>query len=212
MKDWVKPFILQRAAEHVDEWVKDGSENKQWLALKSEALKDAEIVYYELTSFLRCHFGREIGDPQEFFYKVFGSVLADLPEEVFKKLCGMRNLFFTYNPNPAAEVKIFEFDHDIPERTLQVVTFPYCSGFMPPMVLRGEIVHELVCAYTGLVGIVEEENRIDSIAIEWGFEREMETLRNHRQKKGSEEREQPVKEAKPRSSLRAFITVIEPQD
>lgn len=191
MKDWVKPYILQRIAEYVDELAKEESEKEQWLTLKSRALEDTEILYYELTSYLNCHFGRELGDPQEFFYKVFGSVLADLSEEVFKKLCGMKNLFLTYTPNPAAEVKIFELEYDIKEGNLQVVTFPYSSGFLPPKALRGQIVHELVHVYTGLGAIVDQEDQIDSIAIEWGFGEEIKAAKEYKKQIQLRERRQP---------------------
>lgn len=180
MKDWVKPYILQRIAEYVDKVVKTEPEKEQWLALKSKALEDEEILYYELTSYLNCHFGKELGDPQEYFYKVFGSVLADIPEEVFKKLCGMKNLIFTYTPHPGAEVKIFELVRDLKEGNLQVVTFPYGSGFAPHKALRGEIVHELVHVYTGLGAIIDQEDQIDSIAIEWGFGEEIKATKEYK--------------------------------
>jgi len=192
MKDWVKPYILQRTAEYVDGLVNQGSEKEQWLALKSKALEDPDILYHELTLCLNCHFGREIGDPQEFFYKVFGSVLSDLPEEVFMKLCGMDNLFFTYNPNPEGEMKVFEVDHEIPGGNLRVVTFPYCSGFLSPNALRGEIVHELVHVYKGVVDIIEQEDQINSTAIEWGFEEEIRAAKQYKERRQPEERHRPL--------------------
>jgi hypothetical protein len=191
MKDWVKPYILQRITEYLNEFVQDEPEKERWLALKSKALEDTEILYYELTSYLNCHFGRELGDPQEFFYKVFGSVLADLPEEIFKKLCNMKNLFFTYTPNPGAEVKIFELEYDIKEGNLEIITFPYRWGFLPPNALRGVIVHELVHIYTGLGAIIDQEDQIDSIATEWGFREEIKAAKKYKKQIQLEERRQP---------------------
>jgi len=193
MKDWVKPYILQRITEYVDKVAKTEPEKEQWLALKSKALEDVEILYYELTSYLNCHFGKELGDPQEYFYKVFGSVLADIPEEVFKKLCGMKNLIFTYTPHPGAEVKIFELECDVREGNLQVVIFPHGSGFVPPKALRGEIVHELVHVYTGLGTIIDQEDQIDSIAIEWGFGEEIKATNEYK------------KQMQPKGKKRPFV-------
>ncbi len=191
MKDWVKPYILQRTGEYVDDLVKDGSEKEQWLALKSKALEDEEIAYYELTSYLNCHFGSYMSDSQEFFYTVFGSVLADLPEQVFKDLCGMKNVFFTYNSKPGGEVKAFELEHDITQGNQQIVTFSYSSGSLPKMVLRGEIVHNLAHVYSDPGGVVEGEDQIDSIALEWGFEKELKAVKEHNREMESEKRRHP---------------------
>lgn len=189
MKGWVKPYILQRTSESVGQLVEDEPDRDQWLALKSKALEDREILYHELTSYLNCHFGRELGDPQEFFLKVFGSVLADLPGEVFKKLCGVKNLFFTYTPHPGAELKAFELNHRIDEGNLHIVAFPHSSGYLPQRVLRGEIVHELAHVYRGTVEVVEEEDQIDAIAVEWGFEREIKAFREHTRETRSKQRQ-----------------------
>lgn len=150
----------------------------------STTLEDKETFYHELVSCLNCHFARGLGYTEDFFYNVFGSVLADLPEEVFKRICSMKNLFFVYTPNPRAETKIFQLKNDITERTLQVVIFPYDSDFLPSMVLRGEIVRELVRVHRGLVDVVEQEQRIDAIAIEWGFREEVEALREYKRGRG----------------------------
>jgi pSer/pThr/pTyr-binding forkhead associated (FHA) protein len=189
MRKWVKPYILQRTAKYIDGLMPDRLEKEQWLALKSNVLEDPDILYYELTLCLNCHFGRELGDPQEFFYKVFGSVLADLPEEVFKKLCDMKNLLFTYNPNPEGEVKVFGLEHDITEDNLQAVTFPFCSGFVPPMALRGQIVHQLVKVCTGLGDVYGQEDRIDSIAIQWGFGEETKAAKQYKKETESRKKE-----------------------
>ena len=87
MKGWVKPYILQRTLESVGRLVEDEPDRDQWVALKSKALEDREILYYELTSYLNCHFGRELGDPQEFFLKVF---LTGEEGVLFHKLNGGR--------------------------------------------------------------------------------------------------------------------------
>ncbi|NIS71277.1 MAG: hypothetical protein GTO12_20755 [Proteobacteria bacterium] len=180
MKDWVKPYILQETGRHLDGFVKNRLEREQWLALKSKALENTEILFHELTSCLNCHFGREPGDPQVFFYKVFGSVLADLPEEVFEKLSCMKNLFFTHNPNPGGEAKIFELGDDILQGNQEIVTFSYDSGFLPPKVLRGEIVQKFLQIYTGRSNVYEQDPQIHSIAIEWGFGEEIKAVRKYK--------------------------------
>lgn len=189
MKEWVKPYVLQRTAENFVESAEDESEKKQWMALKSKMLENKEILYHELISCLNCHFSKELGIPEEFFYTVFGSVLADLPERVFKRLCSMKNLFFVYTPNRRAETKIIELKNNITEQKLQVVVFPYDSDFLPSMVLRGEILHELVHVHTGLADIIEQEDQIESIAIEWGFEEEIKAVREYKKGREPEKRQ-----------------------
>jgi hypothetical protein len=186
MKEWVKSHVLRKTVEDLAESAKDESEKEQWLAIKTKMLEDKAVLYHELISCLNCHFGTEWGEPDAFFYNVFGSVLADLPEEVFMRLSQMKNLFFVYTPNSGGETKIIDLDHDITEQKLQIVLFPYDSDLLPSTVLRGRIIHELVRVYTGLVDIVEQEGRIDAIAMEWGFKQETKAVKEHPTKKRSE--------------------------
>jgi hypothetical protein len=171
------------------------------MAMKSRMCDDKEILYQELISCLNCDFGKELEHRHGFFHTVFGSVLADLPEEVFKTLCSMKNLFFVYTPNPRAETKLFELKNGITEQKLQVVLFPHDSDFLPSMVLRGQIVHELVHVHTGLMDMIEDEDQVDSIAIKWGFEEEIKRFRDHSSKREPEKGEHlfPT-ERKPASS------------
>jgi len=188
MREWVKPYVLQRTAEDLADSSKDESEKREWMTLKSKMLEDEEILYHELISCLNCHLSRELGEPDEFFYHVFGSVLADLPEKVFKRLCSMKNLFFVHTPNPRAETKVMALKNHITEQKLQVVVFPYDSGFLPSMALRGEIVRELVHVHTGLVDLTEQGDQIELIAREWGFGEEIRAASEHRKEKEAEER------------------------
>jgi len=168
----------------------------------SRTLEDKETFYHELISCLNCHFARGLGYTEDFFYNVFGSVLADLPEKVFKEISSMKNLFFVYTPNPRAETKIFQLTNDITGRTLQIVMFPYDSDFLPSMVLRGQIVRELVRVHRGLVDAVEQEQRIDTISKQWGFGEEIEALREYRRGRESEKKPHRFRTEKGRLSSR----------
>jgi hypothetical protein len=206
MRAWVKQYVLQRTAEYVGGLVADGPEKEEWLRLKARALEDPDILHHEMTLSLNCHFGKKLGDPQEFFYKTFGSLLADLPEEVFKGLCDMKNLFFTYNPNPQGELKVFGLECDITKGNLHVVAFPYCSGFLSPLVLRGQIVRELAKVYTDLGEVHGQEDQIDSVAIEWGFCEEIEAAKQYEKESkntghSSLPRKKPLPSKTPMTSL-----------
>lgn len=181
--------------------IRQESERERWMAT-SRTLEGKETFYHELISCLNCHFARELGYTEGFFYNVFGSVLADLPEEVFKEICSMKNLFFVYTPYPRAETKIFQLKNDITERTLQIVIFPFDSDFLPSMVLRGEIVRELVRVHRGLVDVVEQEQRIDAISKEWGFREEIEALREYKRGRKSEKKPHCLRTEKGRLSSR----------
>ncbi len=189
MKGWVKTYILKTTREDLAEAIDDEYEKKHSMAIKSKRVDNKEILYHELISRLNCDFGKPLEHRHGFFYYVFGSVLADLPEAVFTRLCTMKNLFFVYTPNSRAETKLFELKNDITEQKLQVVLFPYDSEFLPSMVLRGQIVHELVHVHTGVVDMIEEEDQIDSIATKWGFEEEIKRFRDHHSRREPEKGE-----------------------
>lgn len=180
MRDWVKPFLIQDLRNILDETMEDGSEKEKWIKLKIEhEMNSEESMRVGLVNFVNYDFGPVIGFGWS-FTEAFGSVLADLPEEQFKKLISMKSVFFTFTPNPGAEVKQFKINSDIKEgEMLQVVTFPFVASSMPFMAIKGEIIHELVHVITGIGGTVKEEDKIDPIAIEWGFKEEIKAYRNY---------------------------------
>jgi hypothetical protein len=125
------------------------------------------------------------------FKNTFGSVLSDLPKEVFLQLVGMKNVFFTFTPNPGAEVKPFvleDRDNLGDWSRIIVVTFPYAVYGMPLMAIRGSIVHELVhvCLHSetkvGSNDAMEEE--ADKVAGDWGFTEEIAEMRKYGAKFG----------------------------
>jgi hypothetical protein len=169
MKDWVKPYLLK---EQYGPFKRD-YEDKEW-------------VYFDLLDYLNHDFGHfNIGDT---FGQIFGSVLADLPQEAFEKICNMNDVVFIFIPSRGAEVKIFRTGVKKGER-LRVVIFPHTSFFQPPKVLKGEIVHELAHVFLehyhpkGEPKAKYEDNEIerqaDQTAIDWGFNEEICSLRDY---------------------------------
>ncbi len=125
MKDWVKPFLNQycRCLNECNEY----------------------SFYWELMGFLKHDFvninesDQDIVEKSNSFTIVFGSVLADLDEEVFKQLWKMKNLFFIFTPCPGPEVKLFQLENDLRKGDLIIVNFPYSSIDHPPKTIRGLI-------------------------------------------------------------------------
>lgn len=165
MKEWVKPYLIQRLPQRRNR--------------TEEKIPDAAI-FYKLTDQLQHDFGSGVGGDSAFFTEIFGSVLAELPKEVFEKLIEMKNVLYIFTPFPGAEVKIFQLDENIKAGTLSIINFPYDSSYMPSEVLRGQIAHEL--AHVLLehdCGSDENENTADETAKLWGFEKEIQALRDH---------------------------------
>ncbi len=186
MKDWVRLYLLEKHTELLAELDYDESKKKISTEYKIKELEHEEAVYCDLADLFNTHFGiGGMGGPSYSFTVRFGSVLADLPQEAFVKLCGMKNLVFTFNANPGAEVKQFNFEHDIhipAGEMLQVVVFPYENEFMYFGAARGEIVHELAHLYLEHTATIEhekQEDETDNLAREWGFEKEIEALREY---------------------------------
>ncbi len=175
MKEWVMPFFLQL------------QKRRKYREYKEEKDIPDVAVFYALVDQLECDFGGGIGGDVDWFTSLFGSVLADLPEEVFKKIQGMRrNVFFIFTPFPGAEVKIFQMEDRKLEGTLRIVNFPYDSIFMPPVACRGQIAHELAhiflehgCGNEEKQNEEDIEDQTDATAKEWGFEKEIGELRDY---------------------------------
>ena len=199
MKEWVKWFLVE---ENVKQY-KDKNEGQEAIAEICEDLEDEEEVYDQLIDYFNVDFGRdELNGPSDYISNAFGSVLADLPENVFKELSEMKNLFFTFTPHAGAEVKRFVLADDF--RTgekIQIVTFPYTTAFLPLSATRGEIAHQLAHIYgehNGASGARTDatQRQADQTAKFWGFQEE---IRAHRDYLTAKERSWGLKE-----KLRAY--------
>jgi hypothetical protein len=178
MRDWVKPYILNRTRSVIVELLKDTSDIEEVLKRKKESLSDEE-VFSCLSDELNCRFwAGGLDSESEKFTFIFGSVLADLPEDVFKKISAMKNVFYIFTPKPGAEVKIFQLEHDITAgEIIRIVNFPYSDLFDPALALKREIAHEFAHVYLEhVLGVEGTEDEADRIAIDWGFEEQIKEL------------------------------------
>ena len=183
MKDWVVIFLLNEYTDGIDEMFPDKNEKEQAVKDEIERLKDEEVVYHELADYFNYNFGLdEIGGSQDHIISVFGSVLADLPEDVFKKINSIKNLFWAFTSRYGAEVKCFRLENDSKARELiQVVTIPYGSSFLPFDAARGEIANALAHIYLEHKSDSnkEGEEEADEVAKSWGFNDEIEACRDY---------------------------------
>jgi len=184
MRDWVKPYLLEDFEKINKELGFDHDQNEWSMDHVKEELEDEEAVCYRLADQLRIHFSTfGIGDEGWLFKAAFGSVLSDLPKEVFLQLVRMKHVFFTFTPNSGAEVKHFvieEGENIGGWDRIVIVTFPYALISMSLTALRGSIVHELVhvCLHSDK-GASDDamEAETDRVSEEWGFKKEIRTLR-----------------------------------
>ncbi len=183
MKDWVKPYLMRgKAKVCLDGQFKDPSRKEDIVEDESIEFENEEGVYDDLAHCLNIHFGASgIGGDRDFFTQVFGSVLADLPWEVFKKLSETQNLFFTFTRNPGAEVKQFILEHNLKAgQKVQIVIFPYASILLPTIdAIRGQIAVKLAYVWAECNGhrTDELEQEVKEIARSWGFEKQINALR-----------------------------------
>ena len=154
------------------------------------AQSDEETLCHELTRYLNCHFGIGLG-PAHYFTGSFGSVLANLPHNVFLKLKRMRNLFFVFTQFLGGEVKILYPLRPLQKGKICIVTFRLIDiEKMSSDALMGCIAHELAHVYLEqeLTSIVSKEawedaeKEADELAIEWGFEDNIKVLRDFRKR------------------------------
>jgi hypothetical protein len=187
MKDWVKSYLMRdKEKANPDMQFKDPSE-EEILSHESNEIENEEATYHEIAHYLNIHFEASgIGGDRGFFTQVFGSVLADLPWEVFKKLSETQNLFFTFTRNPGAEVKQFILEHDLKAgQKLHIVTFPYASILLPTIdAIKGQIAFELAYVWAECNGhrTDELEQEVEEIARSWGFEKQINALRRYKAK------------------------------
>jgi hypothetical protein len=169
MKEWVRWFLVE---ENVKQYQEE-TERQEAIAGICEDLEDEEEVYDQLTDYFNVDFGRdEPNGPADYLANAFGSVLADLPQDVFQALCEMKNLFFTFTPHAGAEVKRFALGHDVKtQEGIQIVTFPYAAALLPWSATRGQIAHHLAHIYAGHKAGRTDTTRdeADKMARSWGF-------------------------------------------
>jgi hypothetical protein len=187
MKDWVIPYLKEETTRSLKDEGYDSVQIEEVLALRYDNLEPEEGFWQRLVDNLNTHFWMGAwGWAQDVFTDVFGSLLGDLPKEVYIKIRQMKNLFFVFNPSFGAEVKIFHLENDLKSGTeLRIVVFPYSDYVMNQKdVLRGGIVHELVHVFEEhKYGPNDEdiEDKTDEIAKSWGFEKEIKAMRKYEQ-------------------------------
>jgi hypothetical protein len=162
MKNWVKSFLLQRKP------------------LNPERFENEHIVYCELVDCLKYDFGSGPGWATETFIEIFGSVLSELPEEVFNKIFQMENLFFIFSPFPGAEVKLFQLKNDLKAGALRIVNFPFDSAFMPIEAIKGGVVHELAHIYSEHeISSKKIDDEANGIVKGWSFKEEIRAFKEY---------------------------------
>ena len=183
MRDWVKPYLLKKFTEGAEQHIKDKKSRQQFLEQGMKNLELDAAVYYELVHCLEHDFGAGFGGDQDTFITLFGSVLADLPEEVFKKISEMKNVIYFFFPNPRAEVRLLTIDKNIKSERLKIVVFNHASMYMPFDAIKGEIAHELVHIFLDHDPVHDDydkrEDEVDEVAKEWGFEKEIAALKKY---------------------------------
>ena len=182
MKDWVILFLLDEYTNGLDKVFPDKKEREQAIKDEIERLKDEETVFYELADYFNYNFGiDENNDSKSHIISVFGSVLADLPEDIFKEIITIQNLFFAFTPRFGAEVKSFRLEKGSKSGDMiQIVTVPFTSSFLPLDAARGEIAHDLAQIYLKhKYGSKKETEAADELAKNWGFDEEIEAYRDY---------------------------------
>ena len=76
MKDWVKPFLIQRMKEALDEDEELYPDREKIMDRRKKELEDEDAVYYELTYYFNVDFGGGLGWPIDHMITAFGSVKA----------------------------------------------------------------------------------------------------------------------------------------
>ena len=103
MKDWVKHFLTSKLYKEARaKWGKNQptDSKREMVTMELGRLMASKTgIYYALIECLQCYFGEEI-DPNVAanFSQLFGSVLVNLPEEVFSKISKMKIAFSLFNP------------------------------------------------------------------------------------------------------------------
>jgi len=190
MKEWPLNFLKKQMEDALSELGAD----EKWRRMKMDRLETdlsrPEYVYRELAEALEVDFGVGISQAGQGMKTIFGSVLADLPEEVFIKLLKMKHVFYIHTNNPGAEVKPFQLDEDRIRaindlQRVVVVNFPHDMISRDFAAARGTVAHELAHVYLEhgfkeTVHTEDDEEEDDRLIAEWGFEAEWEaTIREY---------------------------------
>jgi hypothetical protein len=178
MKDWVRSFLIQEFIDSLGGPGKSEEGREKKIKQKTKELENSELAYEELANLMQCDFGNAPAGESSVFSAIFGSVLADLPEDVFKKLSEMKNVLYIFTPFPWAEVKIFDLSASIKEGQIRIVNFPNNSLDMTQKALKGEIAYGLARVLSGLKG--SEDESADETLRNWGFEKELKALKDAR--------------------------------
>ncbi len=177
MRDWVKPYLLEKFTEAANQHAKEEQLKQEFLDQRTKDIEHDEPVYYELVGCLKHDFGAGFGGDQDTFIKLLGSVLAELPEEVFKKISAMNNVVYFYMPYPRAEVKLLTVNENMRGQRLKIVIFSHESMYMPFDAIKGEIAHELVHIFLehdpAHDDYDKKEDEVNEVAKKWGFEKEI---------------------------------------
>jgi uncharacterized protein with GYD domain len=183
MRDWVKPYLLKKFTEGAYQHIKDEKHRQQSLEHRMKQLEVDNTVYYELVGCLKYDFGGGFGGDQDTFITLLGSVLADLPEEVFKKISEMKNVVYFFASFPGVEVKLLTVDENMKGERLKIVVFPHESMYMPFDAIKGEIAHELARIFwehdPANDDYDKRKDEANEVAKKWGFEKEIEALRKY---------------------------------
>jgi len=183
MKDWAKPYLLEKFSKEANQKFKDEKKRQQHLERRSKSIETDDAVHRELVDCLPHDFGTSFGGDQDTFIRLFGSVLADLPEEVFKKISEMKNVVYFFIPFPRTEVKSLKVSKNLKGMPVKIVIFTHESMYMPFDAIKGEIAHELVHIFSehdvNNDDYDKREDEIDEVAKEWGFEKEIVALRKY---------------------------------
>lgn len=170
MKDWVLPFLREKG---------DSTISIEQLEMD---LSTPTFCFRRLS---KCF---NINSTNFRLVELFGSVLADLPEDVFQQLLCTRNLFFSFNDRIAfvQAMNLVEF-----ERTAILCVFSEELLKLNDSSVRGTISHELAHIILGhYKAEVQEmqtraamEGSADRLAEAWGFSYEILKIREYLQSK-----------------------------
>ena len=199
MKNWVRSYLLEEYERFFEQLGGDPDLNKAQMEEIAKMPEDDEEVYLELSCKVKIQFRDFVfGGKGWYVAAVFGSVLADLPKEVFMRIVERTNVVYTFTLNQRAEANTFKLDgeEDVNQRGRNtVVTFPYQAVFMPIAALRGTIVHKLVHVYLLSQEIASNdamEAEADKVAREWGFQEETAAMRKYYEQDELEEQQYPT--------------------
>ena len=194
MKAWVKEFLIERHDKLIKKIQESESSSIEWIKedryFYSQSLDDEEYCFAELLDCLNCHFGIHSDTFEHIFRRHFVSVVAELPQKVLEHLCSMKNLFFTFESNPAPEIKFLYAKQDIKAGDrLYIVNFPFTTITMNDLALRGTIAHEIAHLYKHLdIPSPDDsvEDEADEISRKWGFDAEITAMKKYLRDMGDE--------------------------